>query len=171
MPGEAGRQAAGSKRVVSEPDGSTLMVSQSVSQRRIVVEEGEERGQAMSDKRGQHQQQDREREQAPYLYVVGRQGGEATVPKPDEDAASAAVVDGARKAEAFSQALMYACVSWVALVREETVQSVDLTPIGQLSYEADVLLADSGERVLLRVGLRVEPGLVVRTVVEPARPS
>ncbi len=83
---------------------------------------------------------------------------------------AAVVVGEARKAEAFSQALMYACVSWVALVREETAQSVDLTPIGQLSYEADVLL-ESGERVLLRVGLKVEPGLVVRTVVEPVRPS
>lgn len=47
---------------------------------------------------------------------------------------------------------------------------MDLTPIGQLSCEVDVLLADSGERVLLRVGLRVEPGLVVRTVIEPPRP-
>ncbi len=125
----------------------------------------------MSDQRRQSQQR-REREQrAPYLYVVGRQGGEATVPRPEEDAAAASVVESARQAEALSQALMYACVSWVALVREETAQRVDLTPIGQLSYEADVLLADSGERVLLRVGLMVEPGLVVRTVVEPARPS
>lgn len=107
---------------------------------------------------------------APYLHVVGRQGGEATMLKPDEAAAAGAVVDGAGKEEALSQALMYACVSWVALVREEVVESVDLTPIGSLSYEADVLLAESGERILLRVGLKVEPGLVVRTVVEPARP-
>lgn len=131
----------------------------------------------MSEEREQNRQQ---RERAPYLTVVGRKGGEATVPRPEEDAGGAgAVVDGApsaadpaagRKAEAFSQALMYACVSWVALVREETAQSVELTPIGQLSYEADVLL-ESGERVLLRVGLVVEPGLVVRTVIEPARPA
>ena len=106
---------------------------------------------------------------APYLYVVGRQGGEATVPRPEEDVAAAGVVESARKAEALSQALMYACVSWMVLVREETVQSVNLTPIGRLSYEADVLL-EGGERVLLRVGLVVEPGLVVRTVVEPVRP-
>ncbi len=55
-------------------------------------------------------------------------------------------------------------------MRKETAQRVALTPIGQLSCEADVLLADSGERLLLRVGMRVEPGLVVRTVVEPVRP-
>lgn len=61
---------------------------------------------------------------------------------------------------------MHACVSWVALVLEEAAQSVDLTPSGQMSYAADVLL-ESGERV----GLRVEPELVVPTVVEPARPS
>ena len=118
----------------------------------------------MRGKRGQ------QRERAPYLYVVGRQGGETTVRRPEEDAAAAAVVESARQAEALSQALMYACVSWVALVREQTAQSVELTPIGQLSYEADVLL-ESAERVLLRVGLVLEPGLVVRTVVEPARPS
>ena len=55
---------------------------------------------------------------------------------------------------------------------EWAAQSVDLTPIGQPLHEADVRLGDrGGERLLLRVGLRVEPGLVVRTVVEPARPS
>ena len=100
--------------------------------------------------------------------MVDRQGGETMVPRPEEDAGARAVVECARKTGALSQALMYACVSWVALVREETAQSVDLAPIGQLSYEADVLL-ESGERVLLRVGLVVEPGLVVRTVVEPIR--
>jgi hypothetical protein len=113
---------------------------------------------------------DTQREQAPYLYVVGRQDGEVTVPRPDEDAAGA-VVNDARKEEALSQAPMYACVSWVVLVREETPQSVDLTPIGQLSYEADVLL-ERCERMLLRVGLKVEPrSWRVRTVVEPVRPS
>jgi hypothetical protein len=107
---------------------------------------------------------------APYLYVVGRQGGEATVPRPEQDAGAAAVVEEARTAQAVSQALMYACMSWVALVREEAALSVDLTPIGQLAYEADVLLSESGERLLLRVRLVVEPGLVVRTVIEPVRP-
>ena len=43
----------------------------------------------------------------------------------------------------------------VALVSEGGPQSVELTPIGQLRYEADVLL-ESGGCVLLRVGLRVE---------------
>ncbi len=100
--------------------------------------------------------------------MVDRHGGETMVPRPEEDAGARGVVEYARQPEALSQALMYACVSWVALVREETAQSVDLAPIGQLSYEADVLL-ESGERVLLRVGLVVEPGLVVRTVVEPIR--
>lgn len=71
------------------------------------------------------------------------------MPRPDGDAAGA-VEEAARKAEAFSQALMYACVSWVALVREEAAQSVDFTPTGQLAYEADVLL-ESGERLLLYV--------------------
>lgn len=67
---------------------------------------------------------------------------------------------------------MYACASWVALVcEEETRQSLELTPIGPLSYEADVLLAGSAERVLLHVGLKVEPGLAVRTVVESVRLS
>lgn len=128
-------------------------------------------GQTMSERDGRHERHEQQREQrAPYLYDVGRQGDEATVPRPEDDSGTRAVVDDARKAEAFSQALMYACVSWVALVREETAQSVELTPIGQLLYEADVLL-ERGERVLLRVGLQVEPGLVVRTVVEPVRPS
>ncbi len=71
-----------------------------------------------------------QQERAPYLYVVGRQGGESPVPRPEENAAAAAVVESARQAEALSQALMYACVSWVALVREQTARSVDLRQIG-----------------------------------------
>jgi hypothetical protein len=124
----------------------------------------------VSEKRGQQRDRDRKRERAPYMYVVGRRGGEATVPRPDEDAGARTVVEEARKAEALSQALIYACVSWVALLREQAAQSVELTPIGGLSYEADVLL-ESCERLLLRVGLKVEPGSWrVRTVVEPVRP-
>ncbi len=71
-----------------------------------------------------------QQERAPYLYVVGRQGGETMVPRPEEDAGARAVVECARQAEALSQALMYACVSWVALVREETAQRVDLRRSG-----------------------------------------
>ena len=65
---------------------------------------------AMSAEQGQNQQQ---RERAPYLDMVGPQGDEATVPRPEEDPAAAAttLVESARQAEAFSQALMYARVS------------------------------------------------------------
>lgn len=35
---------------------------------------------------------------------------------------------------------------------------------------AQAAVGSGGERLLLRVGLKVEPGLVVRTVVEPAAP-
>ncbi len=51
----------------------------------------------MSAKKGQQNQHGRDREQAVYLYVVGRQCGESTVPRqPGPEAYSAAVGSAAR---------------------------------------------------------------------------
>ncbi|HEX6819195.1 MAG TPA: hypothetical protein VF120_12530 [Ktedonobacterales bacterium] len=79
---------------------------------------------------------------APYLHIVGRGGtaGDNTsggstaraVRAGSEGATADATAGGAESGMA--QALMYACASWVALVREETAQNVDRTPTGQLSY-------------------------------------
>ena len=73
------------------------------------------------------------------------------------------------------QAIMYAAVSWVALVMERTAHSVDIQPVGRNLYEVSVHYADdeghdTGEGVILRVAMAIDPGLIMRTTVEPVKP-
>lgn len=110
---------------------------------------------------------------APYLtLVVGRAGVSAG----DGDAGEAQVpaeVPAVSASAAMGAAIMQACLAWVALIREDAaaIARVDVTPLGGGIYEAACVRSDGGGfPVLLRVSLVVEPGFVVRTVVEPMRP-
>ncbi len=102
-------------------------------------------------------------------------------PPPLEDGAtSAAPSDGAstepvsQASAALSQAIMYATMSWLALCVERVAVAVDIQPIAGRLYEVSVHYdssdADHSDGIILRVRLDVEPGLVVRTIVEPLRP-
>lgn len=125
---------------------------------------------------------------APYLHVVrtpppaSQQDEETSEMSHSEHAEeTTSAVDAANEQEGASlntplqQAIMHAAVSWVALVMERNAHSVDIQPIAQRVYEvsvhcADESGADAGEGVILRVQLAMDPGLVIRTTVEPVKP-
>jgi len=62
-------------------------------------------------------------------------------------------------------------VHWEASAQAGDV-AVDIQPIAEGLYEVSAHFdAERTEGIILRVRLEVAPGLVVRTVVEPVRPS
>ena len=87
-------------------------------------------------------------------------------PVPDADPADTAAP------VPLSQAIMNAVVGWLALCMERVAVAVDIQPIADRLYEVSAHFDEQHSAgVLLRVRLDVEPGLVVRTTVEPLRPS
>lgn len=70
------------------------------------------------------------------------------------------------------QAIMYAVCGWLALCVERVAVAVDIQPIAEGVYEVSAHFDEEHTQgMLLRVRLEVAAGLVVRTVVEPLRPS
>ena len=117
------------------------------------------------------------------LALVGDDAMPAPPPLEDgaaSDEASDGASDGAstepvsQASAALSQAIMYATMSWLALCVERVAVAVDIQPIAGRLYEVSVHYdssdADHSDGIILRVRLDVEPGLVVRTTVEPIRP-
>ena len=95
----------------------------------------------------------------------------------EEAAAPEAATEPTPLNQPLQQAIMYAAVSWVALTVERSVYAVDIQPIARRLYEVSVHYCDpetgreaAGEGIILRIALAVEPGLVLRTSVEPVRP-
>ncbi|HEY7975754.1 MAG TPA: hypothetical protein VID72_10450 [Ktedonobacterales bacterium] len=111
--------------------------------------------------------------------AVGPRESEPSAPGADStlDTTPDATTSGTPLNQPLQQAIMYAAVSWVALMVERSVHSVDIQPIARRLYEVSVHYSDAqtggeapGEGIILRIALAVEPGLVVRTSVEPVRP-
>lgn len=129
---------------------------------------------------------------APYLRVVRLSDGEAVAgdaaasetaaPEAEvpETAQASVATEKTKRSDALAQAIMHACVGWVRLCMERDCAAVDIQPVAERCYEADMQLLGEGEgegdpperpeRLLLLVRLELEIGLVVRTVVEPVRP-
>ena len=115
---------------------------------------------------------------APYLHVV-RQSTAAADPDPDPDPGPVPDDDpdadpdpAALAAAPLSHAIMHAVVGWLALCMERVAVAVEIQPIADRLYEVSAHFDEQQSAgVLLRVRLDVEPGLVVRTTVEPLRPS
>ena len=75
------------------------------------------------------------------------------------------------------QAIMHVAVGWVELCVERSCFAVDIQPVARRVYEVSVHYTDPetgqeavGEGIILRVRLDVEPGLALRSTVEPVRP-
>ena len=97
----------------------------------------------------------------------------ADAPASDADvaAASGPAASGPAASAPLAQAVMYATMSWLALCVERVAVAVDIQPVAERMYEVSAHFDEEhSEGIILRVRLDVEPGLVVRTTVEPLRP-
>lgn len=70
------------------------------------------------------------------------------------------------------QSIMYAVLSWLALCVERVAVAVEIQPIAERLYEVSAHFDEEHTQgIILRVKLEVLTGLVVRSTVEPVRPS
>ena len=114
---------------------------------------------------------------------LGRQAFAAAAPGADPVASTvaAAAADRPPLNHPLQQAIMHAAVAWVELCVERSCYAVDIQPVARRVYEVNVHYADpetgqeavgqGAEGIILRVRLEVEPGLALRSTVEPVRPS
>ena len=107
-----------------------------------------------------------------------RQAPNDAVPVAAAPDAAAAPADLPPLNHPLQQAIMHAAVAWVELCVERSCYAIDIQPVARRVYEVSVHYADPetgqeavGEGIMLRVRLEVEPGLALRSTVEPVRPS